>query len=370
MQPAVTTRWIGGPAWDLGFFWLSSAACVAVGSLLIVRPEWVVPMWWLWIALVDGPHLISTYLRTYLDPLERAKHRQLYLSSLLWLLPGPLAWAAMLATGRREPFDLFLLFASLWAFHHAVRQHYGILAVYQRLGGTGPALRRLDWHFVHDVPWALYLLFLVTHPWSRKALLLPMEMAAPERAAAVAAGALCAAAVLAYALGTGVRAARGLSVRPALFALLPVVAMFAFSFFVAGRFEPVIPEPRDPEQYFLVVGFIGGAVHGVQYLGMIFATNRRRYTRSDATTLAARLGRSPWLGYLACALASCTAYVLVNLLRGNSPGAWLPVEHPAAQLVLALYWGAFFHHYYLDQKMWHPQYDPALQIDLGLKEAP
>lgn len=363
-----TSGWIGGRAFDLAFFFGGSAVAALLGALMIAVPALTVPIWWLWMALVDGPHLVATWSRTYLDPDQRRRHRGLYAWSLLWLLPGPVAWLAMKLTGQALFFDAFLLFATLWAFHHAVRQHYGIMAVYERIAGTSPTLRRLDWYFIHLVPWGMYLAFLLFHPWSRKAMRLPMALSPLERGAAVASYALLFAVIAAYAVGIAVRKARGQAVRPAVFALGPVVGLLAFALFVTGRFEPVLPNPVDPEQYFLVSGFVGGVVHGLQYLGMIAATNRRRYTHNQAPTLAGRLGRAPSVAY-AVFVGVSLLYVLVNLGRGNAPGAWLPPDHDVARLVLGLYWGLFFHHYYLDQKIWHPSHDAALQFELGLRSA-
>ena len=129
-------QWIGGRAFDLTVFFGSSVFAVAVALVVMAQPSLVVPLWWAWIFLVDGPHLFATLLRTYLDPDEWTRHRQLFWSSLLWISPGFVAFVATKLSGNRMPYDLFLLFASLWAYHHAVRQHWGILAIYERLAGA------------------------------------------------------------------------------------------------------------------------------------------------------------------------------------------------------------------------------------------
>jgi hypothetical protein len=362
---ATPARWIGGRAFDLAFFFGSSAAAMALGALAVARPVVAVPLWWAWMLLVDGPHLLATFTRTYLDAGERQRHRRLFLTSLLWLLPGPLCWAAAMLTGQPLAFDAFLLFATLWAYHHAVRQHYGVLSVYHRLDQTAPGPRRWDGFFVHALPWGMYLLFLGTHPWSRKALLLPEALNGPEQAAARAGAALLALGTLTYLGSVAVRAWRGERLRPALFVVGPVVGMLAYSLFVIAGAEPVLPHPTDPEQVFLVSGFVGGSVHGVQYLGMVVATNRRRYAERGGDSVVARLGRAPWLCYGALVAASL-GYLLINLVRGNSPGAWLEASQPAAKLMLGLYWGLFMHHYWLDQKIWHPSHDAGLRAELGL----
>jgi hypothetical protein len=57
----------------------------------------------------------------------------------------------------------------------------------------------------------------------------------------------------------------------------------------------------------------------------------------------------------------------VNLARGVSP--WASLTEPGsagARLFLALYWGVFFHHYFLDQKIWRPHADRVVRAELGL----
>jgi hypothetical protein len=360
-------QWIGGRAFDLTFFFGSSVFAVAVAALVMAHPVLVVPLWWAWIFLVDGPHLFATLLRTYLDPEEWSRHRRLFWGSLLWISPGFVAFAATKVSGNRMPYDLFLLFASLWAYHHAVRQHWGILAVYERLARAAPAWRRWDLVFVHAVPWGMYGLFLLTLPFNRTTLLLPAELTSVERAAASAAVAVLAVWVFVHGVTLALRWRADKDIRPAVFALGPVVVTLAFGFFVVGPAEPLVPHPLDPEQFFLTTGFVGGFVHGVHYLAMVASTNRRRHGQSAAQHLAARLGRAPLAAY-AFLLGLALVYVAINLLRGNAPGSVLPLESDGARLTLALYWGLFFHHYYLDQKIWKPSHDVALRAELGLVE--
>jgi hypothetical protein len=80
--------------------------------------------------------------------------------------------------------------------------------------------------------------------------------------------------------------------------------------------------------------------------------------------------RSARLGYLAL-IAVSLGYFALNLARGASPLArLLPLGSFAGQLCLAVYWGFFFQHFYIDQKIWRPSKDPLLQFELGLRPAP
>jgi hypothetical protein len=100
-------------------------------------------------------------------------------------------------------------------------------------------------------------------------------------------------------------------------------------------------------------------VHGLQYLGVVFAANRRREA-------AVSRRYRPLLVYAALVGASAL-YMLVNLARGASPwGALAAPGSLGASLFLAFYWGLFFHHYYLDQKIWRPHADRVVRAELGL----
>jgi hypothetical protein len=149
----VQRGWIGGPAWDRAFFFGSAALALALAALVVAAPHALVPLWWVWLALGDGPHLVATFTRTYFDVSERARRGPLLVWSLLWLAVGPMVWALERASGSRLPMDLFLLFASLWAFHHAVRQRWGIVALYARHDGASARSRRIDQLALHALTW-------------------------------------------------------------------------------------------------------------------------------------------------------------------------------------------------------------------------
>ena len=377
-------------------FFGSSGLAVLVGVLVVAAPALLMPLWWLWMWLIDGPHVISTWARTYLDAEERRTRRRLLVGSLVFLLSGPIALAASELTRSPIPFDLFLLTAAIWAYHHTVRQHYGILSIYERLAGSSSLVRRINALFMQIMMWTLFGLFLVVHPMNRATLSLPAELSRAARAGVVAFSAALAIAGVVYAGFLFVRARRGLSIRPGVFALVPVIGMSTFAYFIVGAFEPLLQSPRNPEQNFLAVGLVGGIVHGVQYLGIIFAVNRRRYApipmeaprcapgaapnpaRSPSPgsgayhgtdpSMAAALGRAPRLAFVCFAILSL-GYLLLNAARGGAPGVALCSESSdAGRLFLGIYWSIFFHHYYLDQKIWRPHRDPALRFELGLDQ--
>ena len=133
--------------------------------------------------------------------------------------------------------------------------------------------------------------------------------------------------------------------------------------------EPLVAAPATPEQMFLVVALVGGALHGVQYLGIVIAANRRRHGDRSAWRALGPPGAAPWK---ACAVlaAGSLGYLALNAARGGIPAVSLFAERsrPGA-LFLVLYWGLFFHHYYLDQKIWRVSREPRLAVELGLRPA-
>jgi len=364
-QAAGELGWIGGARFDRVVFFGSSALAVLVGAVMLAVPASVVLLWWAWLLLLDGPHLLATWTRSYLDPVERRARGRLLWGSWLWLLPGPALWALGRGLGSTAPFTGFLAFATLWSWHHAVRQNYGLVAIYGRLAGATERQRRLDWWFVHGALWALFGLFVLMLPANRLITGLPAELPALARAAGFVGAGLLALAVGGY-LAVRLRGVSGRAARPVWFALLPVLGLYVFALFVVGAFEPLAPHPKNPEQVFLAVAVVGGIVHGVQYLGIVSVVNRRRHTSTSTGALVRWLAARPLQAWAIASLLS-VAYLALNAARGTSPGiALLPASSAGAQLCLCLYWGLFFHHYYLDQKLWRPHSSAALRRELGV----
>ncbi len=357
-------RWVSGPWYD-GFFFLFGATFLAalVGGVLVWEPRLLVPVWLAWLCLVEGPHLVATWSRAYLDPVLRRQHGAVLYSSFLWLVPGLFAWAILHTSGLRAPFELFLGAAALWSWHHTVRQDWGILAIYHRLDGTPSPWRRLDKLLLHAGLWLMLGLSLLWHPENRGVLGLP-EAGAVESLVVLAGGVVVAAVFVGYAVACVLR--RRQALRAPVVVLVSSAGKIAFSLFIIGAHEPLLPGATGPEQLFLAAGLVGGMVHGLQYLGLHAAVGKRRYALLGGSHVAARLGKAPLVAYGLMAVVSL-GYVALNVVRGVLPDVtW--VSPGGAELALAFYWGLFFHHYWLDQKIWKVSGSPMLQYELGLRD--
>lgn len=144
------TPWIISPRQDLLWFHGSVLAGLALLSLFVLLPPLsdatyaadhpAVLLLLLWGVLFDGTHVLGTYARTYMAP--DASSRSALPGSWSWLilLAGPalaiidsaLPQAPSLLGHAGWLFSNFLLLAYLWAYWHLVRQHYGILVLYER----------------------------------------------------------------------------------------------------------------------------------------------------------------------------------------------------------------------------------------------
>jgi hypothetical protein len=327
------------------------------------------PLWWAWIVLLDGPHIFATLSRTYLDKRERETRGRLLLGSLGWFAAGPLAFALSAALGRRLPFDLFLALAGVWAYWHVVRQHYGLMALYQRKNGdTLPLDRRLDSLTLYGGLLAPFVAFALTHPVARRLLGLA---GAPTWEAGVARGcwavvvvvvALCAARQLQrWREGLGVNGPKLLLMGAAL-----GLGVVLFSPAVVARVD------------FIMVSAVVTAFHNIQYHGVVWFYHRNRYHAPGARAadfgLAPRLSQR-FLFYAACGIAFTLLYRGLGCGFGAHPGCGafdagmtLAAGLSLRDLVTGFIWGFALHHYYLDQHIWRVSRDAGLHRDLKLGE--
>nr|AYM52394.1 membrane protein [Cystobacter sp.] len=324
-------------------------------------------LWWAWVLALDGPHLFATVSRTYLDAREWRTRRRLLLGSLGWFTLGPLLFGVSAALGSRLPFELFLTFASLWAYWHVVRQHYGIMVLYQRKGGESlPLDRRLDSVTLYGGLLAPFVAFAVTHPVARKRLGLTGDPTW-EPVVAGACFTLVLALVALYAARQVQRRREGLGVNgPKLLMMGAALGLTAVVFW------PSVAVRMD----FIMFAVAVTAFHNVQYHGVVWFYHRNRYHAAGVDP--APFGLAPkvsqrFIFYALCGLAFTLMYRGLGCSFGAHPGCggfgWhtpLAAGLTPRHLMEGFIWGFALHHYYLDQKIWRVSRDAGLNKDLKL----
>ncbi|WP_164020243.1 hypothetical protein [Pyxidicoccus trucidator] len=364
------TGWLVDRRHDL----ISTVGGVAASFALVGLHVWggisSLVLWWAWVLALDGPHLFATVSRTYLDAREWQTRRRLLLGSLGWFAAGPLLFGVSALLGTKVPFVVFLTLSSLWAYWHVVRQHYGIMVLYQRKGGeSSPLDRRLDSVTLYTGLLAPFVAFAVTHPTARKQLGL---VGAPtwEPVVAGACFAVVLALVLLHAARQVQRARTGLRVNgPKLLMMGAALGLTAVVFW------PSVSARMD----FVMFAVAVTAFHNVQYHGVVWFYHRNRYHAAGVDPapfgLAPRVSRR-FIIYAACGVVFTLLYRGLGCGFGAHPGCGgFDLRMPLAagltlrDLVGGFIWGFALHHYYLDQKIWRVSRDAGLNKDLKLGTA-
>ena len=354
-------RWIISPWQDQLF--LFGGVLV---SLLLTLGVWstpsLAPWWWIWILLLDGPHVFATLARTYLDPEERRTRGRLLGGSLLWFLVGPACLGIAAWSGSGLSVALFLTFCNLWAWWHVLRQHLGFMGLYKRAGGeTDPGDDRWDRAALYTGSIAPFVAFALLHPEARPMLGLQGPPTWESSVALLLWGGT-AVVVGGWALRLASARRAGRPVAPAKVAYLGLVLLWT----------AVVMAP--PVANRLPLGGITIAVtawHNIQYHALVWHYKRRRYqTEPERYGLAARVG-SHLAIYAFAGLAFTLAYRIPNCLMGSPPGCSSNPDPLFAGVTLAtagqvIFWGVALHHYFIDQYIWRPSKDVRLQADLGL----
>jgi hypothetical protein len=369
----VAPRWIVGRGFDLSWFFGGAALGVLVLGLHFGARVPIVILFWVWVLAFDGPHIGAAMTRTFLDRQAWVRRRGLLLTSLLAFAAGPLCLGLNLATGSPRPFLLFLGLTALASYYHAVRQHYGFLALYKaRNGDVDPTDRWIDRTVLYVACWAPYAFFLMTQPRARALVYLPAGGSSSgwgQGAAGLCFGAW-AVTVLFFLVRLVVRP-RSASRRPQVGYLLVTTLLYAGSYFILPRVEPVPSGSSEPGLEFMIPSILLGLFHSLQYLGLVWFHNRNRYRAGGDLGTAGGLGRSLGLYLAVCLAFSAGVYLLVAASTGAYPGfrfglaaRWGPIS--LNQLGFCLWSGLALNHYYLDQKIWRIRGDAELKQNLGL----
>jgi len=270
--PRAAGRWLFSAPIDLALF--AGTAVIALALVVVpmlagpschgaAAPEWT---WITGVLLVDVAHVWSTAFVVYLDPVEWRRRPVLY---AITPVAAFAAGAALYAASERS----FWRALAYLAVFHFIRQQYGWVMMYRARGGErGRAGRWLDGATVYAA--ALYPLA-VWHAELPRAFwwMVPDDfVSGMPRWAATVAGWIDAALLASYAARAVAAACSG---RPIAWGKHVVVAATAACWYVG-----IVA--TDSDYAFTVTNVF---VHGVPYLGLVFA-----YTRAAAREPASQHG--------------------------------------------------------------------------------
>jgi len=349
--------WLDSPAFDGVFFIGAALISGMVGAVVVALPGLLVPVIWAWVLLLEGPHLAATWQRTLFDP-EYSDPPTTRLALAAGL--SPLLFLGASLAGLPDAMELLVAVAAVWSIHHTVRQHHGMVAMYDARVHSPRWVRELDRWALQVGLWAVIIAGQLLVPLNRQIVGAP-DFLVPIGWVAAAVAGLCVAALLGR-IGWAVR--QGVSPLPGIVALGPAIAFTVFVMFGMGSVEPVYASASTPEQRVLAMSLVGGVMHGLQYLGIVVLANRPRFAGRPGWV--GWLGRHGWASY-GCWVLLSVGYLGIDAARSAYPGAmWFAPSSATAELFMALYWGLFFHHYVLDSRIWKVSRDVALRRELAL----
>jgi hypothetical protein len=336
-----------------------SYAFLGANLLLISYGMSVMLIVWIWALGFDGPHVFGTISRTYADREERQKRARLYYGALLLFLLGPsmvlAGQANLFGTGVWGP--LFFFFASVWAYYHLVKQHYGFMILYKK--------KNKDLAEVDNLIDRAFIMLGFTYPFFR---FLTGSYAAKERLTGMGLASDSAMlwwaervvfyAFLLSALTFAFRQAQRLYRRQPINGpkLLLLGAAVPMHWVVLAALEGV----ADPTAAALAAVTTMTVFHNIQYHRIIWFHNSNKYGKPDAAQrygAASRISRS-WRSYFAFAAAFGLIYHVPHYTIVEPDSFWM-----------AFIWGGAFTHYYLDGKIWRVRRDAQLSESLRMPGA-
>lgn len=343
----ISLRWVISARDDLVWF----IGSVLSSYLLLVLYAGgilpLLPMMAAWAIFIDAPHVFATFSRTYFDREERRARKWLLIGSLLFFLIGP----AMVILNQGL---IFFLAASLWAYYHLIKQHYGFMVLYKKKN-----------HDLAPIDNALDRLWILLALWCPFALFVAGEPTAVQRLPAAGQNwiQLFSVTLLFATVATGVvwllrqlycwLVKRQLLNVPKYLLLLAAIPMH----------WAVLLTPM-PNKAIAIVAILT-IYHNLQYHRLIWFHNRK-YSGDEGRTrygAAALISRGIW-HYLAFGVLFGLWYQLPRQFVGVTP----TFSEQLTQGVSAFFWGYAFIHYFLDSKIWRVRRDPAVGRALRMSD--
>lgn len=360
-QKLIALGWIINKRDDLIWFIgsvVTSYAFLAANLILVKLGLSVMIMTWIWALGFDGPHVFGTVSRTYADSEERRKRAKLYYGTLSLFLLGPALVLAgqvrLLGTELWGP--VFFFFASLWAYYHLVKQHYGFMILYKKKNGDLAEIDNLiDRAFIllgMTYPFVRFL----AHSYAAKERLEGMGLSPQSESVWWFETLVFSAFIISLALFLGRQAYRLYLKQPInVPKLLLLGAAVPMHWIVLRMLEPVQP----PSAAALAAVATLTIYHNIQYHRIIWFHNYNKYGRPGAAKFgaASMISKNVWT-YIGCAIGFGMLYHIPHYTLVKPDSFWM-----------AFIWGGAFTHYYLDSKIWRVRRDAQLNENLRMAGA-
>ena len=332
----------------------------------------------LWIFVFHGPHFFGTLSRTLLDPTEYESRGKILKRSWLWFLLGPVVvglgmWVQEL-TGYKDMVLLFFFFASVWAFHHVIKQHFGFVALYR---ARSKVFDRGDLLFTRRYLifslWAPVIILITNTMWGLS--IIPgmgvlANYLGEDRALILQWGDHLQTTLTwlfwaAQAIYVGVQIGKVLrGKRVVLQELLLVLACVSLTWIIvmevmakaSAGVNPGAAPSVIPLEYAVLPLFI--VYHNIQYHCLIWHYNRWKYHGTDTPE------KFGWASVVNKNLLTYFAFGLLYTIFsiGLESYGILPERGGyLGEITAGLIWGFSFQHYYLDGHIWHVGLDPNLR---------
>ncbi|MGA9771080.1 MAG: hypothetical protein WBV94_18745 [Blastocatellia bacterium] len=357
-QSLISMGWIINRKDDLIWFIgsvVTSYAFLAANLMLVKLGMSVMIMTWIWALGFDGPHVFGTISRTYADNEERRKRAKLYYGSLILFLIGPAMLFADSLMGTNTLGPVFFLLASMWAYYHLVKQHYGFMILYKKKNSDLAEIDNLiDRAFIllgMTYPFVRFL----THSYAAKERLEGMSLSTDSSSVWWVETLIFSAFLISLGLFVGRQAQRLYLKQPVnVPKILLLAACLPMHWIVLRALEPFAPTAGALAAVATLTIY-----HNIQYHRIIWFHNRNKYSRAGATNYGAAsvISRSVW-SYILFALAFGAIYHIPHYTVVKPDSYWM-----------AFIWGGAFTHYYLDSKIWRVRRDTQLNENLRMDQA-
>ncbi|HKV41081.1 MAG TPA: hypothetical protein VJX67_17880 [Blastocatellia bacterium] len=352
-REVVSRGWIITQRDDLVWF---IGSVVTSYAFLIANVNLGVPVMvlvWIWALGFDGPHVFGTVSRTYADKEERRQRSRLLYGTLVLFLVGP----SMVLAGRASLFGtkvwgpVFFFFASLWAYYHLVKQHYGFMVLYKKKNND---LAEFD-----NLTDRAFILLGMTYPFLH---FLSHGVAAGGRVPfSTGSGPFWwfeTMVLLAFLVSLGIFVGRQVQ---RWYAKKPINGPKILLLAAAIPMHWIVLRYLESEVYGALAAVATLTIyHNIQYHRIIWFHNANKYGKGEPAKygLASIINKN-FFRYFGFALLFGAAYHIPHYTVVAPYG-----------VAMSFIWGGAFTHYYLDSKIWRVRHDKQLNKTLRMGDEP